>query len=83
MLADSVIKDFDIFKARGLHFSMGSVAHAVVSLVLEAVEPALGRRVIPAISLAAHRARHAERLELVGKGMTGILAAAIRMMHHT
>jgi hypothetical protein len=37
-------------------------------LVLEAVEPALGRRVVPAVPFPAHRAGPAVRLELVLKG---------------
>jgi hypothetical protein len=82
VLAGSIIKDFNIFKGGSLHFSMGSVAHAMISLVLETVKPALGRRVVPAISFATHRARHAKFLELVLKGMAGVLAAAVRMMHN-
>jgi hypothetical protein len=40
-------------------------------LVLEAVEPALGRRVVPAAPFPAHRVDPAVRLELVLKGMAG------------
>ena len=44
MLAGSIIKDFNIFEAGSLHFSMGSVTQTMVSLVLETVKPASGRR---------------------------------------
>ena len=87
VLADSVVKDFDIFEARGFHFGTGRVAHAIVSLVLEAGKPALGRSVVPAIPFATHRACHAKRPERILKGMAGILGefiliSAIGMMHH-
>ena len=39
----------------------------MVSLVLETVKPAFSWCVVPAISFAAHRARHAKFLELVLK----------------
>jgi hypothetical protein len=71
MLACSIVKDFDVFEAGGLHFSMGSVMQAMVSLVLETVKPSFGRSVVPTISFAAHRASHAKFLELALKGMTG------------
>ena len=81
MLAGSIIKDFNIFKAGSLHFSMGSVTQIMVSLVLETVKPAFGRRVIPTISFATHPTSHSKRFELVLKGIAGVLTATIRMMH--
>ena len=54
MLSLPVVKDLDVFKAGGPHLGMGSVTKAMDPLVLEAVEPTLGRRVIPAVSFATH-----------------------------
>ena len=39
------LKDFNIFEAGSLHFSMGGIRKTRVTLVLETVKPALGRRV--------------------------------------
>ena len=39
------LKDFNIFEAGSLHFSMGGITQTRVTLVLETVKPALGRRV--------------------------------------
>ena len=51
MLPLSVVEDLDVLEAGGLHVSMSGIANAMHPLVLEAVEPALRRRVIPAVSL--------------------------------
>src|SRR5882757_9653913 len=83
MLALAIIKYFDVLEACGLHFRMCSVTLAMVPFVLETVKPALGRGVIPAISLPAHGANHAEFLELVLERVAGILATAVRVMHDT
>lgn len=81
MLPLAVVEDLDVLEAGGLHVSMSGIANAMHPLVLEAVEPALRRRVIPAVSLSAHRAGHAVFCELVLKGMAGVLAAPVGMMH--
>lgn len=47
MLPLAIIKDFDVFEAGRLHVGMSCIAHAMNPLVLETVEPALCRRVIP------------------------------------
>ncbi len=57
------------------------VTQTMVSLVLETVKPASGRRVIPTISFATHRTSHSKRFELVLKGIAGVSTATIRMMH--
>ena len=81
MLPLAVIEDLDVLEAGGLHFSMRGITNAMHPLVLEAVEPTLRRRVIPAVPFPAHRAGHPEYLELVLKGMAGILAAPVGVMH--
>lgn len=81
MQPGSIIKDFNVFEAGSLHFSMGSVTQAMVPLIFKTVKPAFGRGVVPAITFATHRAGHAIFLERVLKGMAGVLAASVRMMH--
>ena len=54
MLPFPVIEHLDVLKAGGLHLGMGGITNAMHPFVLEAVEPALGGRVVPAISFAAH-----------------------------
>lgn len=80
MLPLPVVEDLDVLEAGGLHVGMSGVANPMHPLVFEAVEPTLRWRVIPAVPLPAHRARHAERLELVLKGMAGVLAAPVGVM---
>ena len=54
---------------RVCHNSMGA-------LILEAVEPALGRRIIPTVPLAIFP-------QFVPEGLAGVLAAPIRMLHQS
>lgn len=78
----AVVEDLDVdaLEAGGLHFSMTGITNPMHPLVLEAVEPVFRWRVIPAVPLPAHQAGHAERLELVLKDMTGVLAAPVGVM---
>jgi PAS domain S-box-containing protein len=77
MLALPVVKNLDVFKGGSLDLGRRRVVNTLQPLVLEAVEPALRRRIVPAVSFPAHRAGHAVRLELVLKGMAGILASPV------
>ena len=77
VLPFSVVKDLNVFKGRSFDLGVCGVANAMDSLVFEAVEPALRRRVIPAVPLPAHLAGHAVFLELVLKCMTGVLASPV------
>jgi hypothetical protein len=52
-------------------------------LILQAVEEALARRVVPAVSLAAHRADHAVCLQPRLEGVAGILATPVGMMNQS
>ena len=81
MQALAVVEHLDVLEGRGLHRSRVAEALPVDPLILEAVEPALGRRVIPAVPLAAHRADHAVFLQLVLEGVAGVLAAPVGVMH--
>jgi hypothetical protein len=80
MLPLAVIEDLDVFDTGGLHIRMPLVAYAMHTLVLEAVESALGRRVdaqqfplwliehvLPySWSLAARHGWHTARIQPVG-----------------
>ena len=60
---------------------MCGVANALHSFVLEAVEPAFGRRVVPAVAFPTHRADPTVFPELVLKGMAGVRAPPVGVMH--
>lgn len=75
-----VVKHLDVFERRRLHVLARGKADAMHPLVLEAVEPALGRGVVPAVTLAAHRAGHAIFGELALERLAGVLAAPVGMM---
>jgi hypothetical protein len=77
------VENLDVLKAGGLHVGVGGVADAMHPLVLEAVEPALRRCVIPAVSFPAHRADRAVRLEFVLKDKAGVLAAPVGVVHQS
>ena len=81
MLSLPVVKHLDVLEARCLHVVMRGIANAMHSLVLKAIEPTLRCCVIPAVSFATHRAGHAVRLEFALKGMAGVLATPVGMMH--
>ena len=55
MLSFPIVKNLDVFKADVAHFGPGLESSAEDPFVLEAVEPAFGRRIVPAVSLSAHR----------------------------
>jgi len=81
MLLLPVVEDFDVFEADDLHVGVRRIANAMHPLVLEAVEPAFRRSIVPAISFAAHGADPAVVLKLVLKGMAGIRAAPVGVRH--
>ena len=76
-----VVKHLDILEGRRHCFARHK-APPMHSLVLEAVEPALGRRIVPAVTLAAHRASHAVVSEFVLKRRAGVLAAPVGVVQH-
>ena len=78
--ATAVVKHLDVVEQIGNRRLARSVPGAMHALVLQTVEEALGRRVIPAIPLAAHRANHVVLRQLVLKPTAGVLAATIRVM---
>ena len=54
VLPFSVVENLDVFKGSGLDLGVRRVANTMHPLVLEAVEPAFRRRVIPAVAFPAH-----------------------------
>ncbi len=80
MLAFPVVKNLDVFKGLSLDHGVSRKASAMHPLILEAVEPALRRRVVPAVALPAHGADHAVGSVLFLKGMTGVLAAPVGLV---
>ena len=54
MLPFPVVEDLDVFKGRRLDLGVCGIANTLHSFVLEAVEPAFGRRVVPAVSFPVH-----------------------------
>lgn len=80
MEAPAVVERLDVVEQVGLRFGPHGVAGAMHPLILQAVEEALARRVVPAISLAAHRAGHPVLFQLRLKGEARILAAPVGVM---
>jgi hypothetical protein len=66
----AVMEHPDVREGGGLHGVPSGEALPEDALVLEAVEPALARGVVPAVALAAHRADHAVVRKLLLEGMT-------------
>ena len=83
MLPFLVVENLDVFEDGCLDLILRRVANTVNPLVLEAVELALRRRVIPTVSFQAHRANHAVVLGLGLKGVAGVLSAPVRVVRQT
>lgn len=83
MAATPIVKDLNVSKEVSDGCVPRCVTRAMHSFVLQAIEEADRRGVVPAVSFAAHRADYAVRCELVLERMTGILAPAIRVMQQT
>ena len=49
-----VVEGLDVFKDLCPHFGIRGIANAMNAHSLKAVEPALRRRIVPAVPLAAH-----------------------------
>ncbi len=79
--ATPVVERLDVLEQVGLRVGAGRVRRAVHPLVFEAVEEALGRRVVPAVALATHRCGHAEVTQLGRHGGTCVLTSAIAVKH--
>src|SRR4029077_7754770 len=80
MTTTAVVEHFDVFEHISYRFLACAVALPMHSLVLQTVEEALGGRIVPAVTLAAHRAVHAVLTKLGLKRMTGVLTTAVRVM---
>lgn len=82
MTTTAVIKHFNVFEQVRHGFAMRAVLRAVYPLVLQAVEEAFRRRVIPAISFAAHRAAHPVGGQLALEFMARVLGGFNRLSQH-
>ena len=76
MTTTAVIKHFNVFEQVRHGFAMRAIPRAVNPLVLQAVEEAFRRRIVPTISFAAHRAAHPVRGQLALEVVAGVLAAS-------
>src|SRR5512133_2415422 len=77
MQTPAVVERLDVVEEVGLRRGLRTVAGAMHPFILQAVEEALCRRVVPAVALAAHRADHAVLLQARLKGVARILTAAV------
>ena len=77
----AVVERFDVVEQISDGFVPCRVAGAMHQFILQAVQEALRWPVVPAVSLATHRADHAVFLELGLEAMTGVLTTPVRVMH--
>ena len=77
MATSEIVERLDVVKDVGNGFGPRAVAGAMHPLILQAVEEALARRVVPAVTLVAHRTVF---LQPCLKGMAGILASPVGVM---
>lgn len=80
MQTQADVEHLDVREGGGLHGVPGGEALPEDPLVLEGVEPALGRGIVPAIALAAHRADYAVLGQLGMEHLTRVLAPPIGMV---
>ena len=59
----AIVEDFDVLEEVLPGLCPSRVAHVMNAFVLQAVEEALGRGIVPAVALAAHGNDDAELLE--------------------
>ncbi len=77
MLSPPVMERLDGIEQISLRSGPRNVASTMPPLALQAVDDALGRRVFPAISLAAHRADHPALSRPCLKGMARVLGIGL------
>lgn len=73
MLSPAVVEQLGVVKGVSSSCLSRFVASAMHPLILVPVEETLGRRIVLAVALAAHRANHAVILQLRLEGATCIL----------
>ena len=79
----AVVERLDVIEGVGNGFYPAFVADAMHPLIIEAVEEALGRRVIPTVLLAAHRAGHPECFQPCPKGVAGVPASPVGVIEQS
>lgn len=80
MASPPVVEGFDVVEQIGLRVGARTVAGAMHPLILQAVEESLRGRVVPTISLVAHRADHSVLFQPRLKGVARILVSSVGMM---
>ncbi len=75
-----IVKHLDVIERIGNGLAARCVTSAMRPLVLQAVEEALGRRIVPAVTFPAHARDHAVLGELLLASVAGVLTAPIRVM---
>ena len=83
ILAIAVVERLDVIESVGNGLGFRFVAGAMHPLILEVVEEACHRRIVPAVPLAAHRLDHSVFLGQRLKGAAGILASTVGVMCQT
>ena len=78
--ATPVVEHFNVIEQIGSRILPRRVACAMHPFVLQAVKETLRRCVVPAVTLAAHRAHHAVFSELALERMARVLTAPIRVV---
>ena len=78
-----VIERHDVDEQVSLSLGACTVARAVYPLTFQAIEEALGRRVVPAVTLATYRAGHAVCLQSRLIRVACILPSSLRVMNQT
>ena len=73
----AVVEHLDVLEGGGLHGVAGGEAFPEDPLVLESVEPALGRGIVPTLTLATHRADHAVLGQFGLERLARVLASPI------
>lgn len=81
MPSPAAAERLDVIKGIGNRFGSPPAARAMHPPILVAVEQALHRCVVPAISLAAHRADHPVFPQPPPEGVAGILARPVRIVN--
>jgi hypothetical protein len=80
MLSFPVVKHLNVLKGHVSDLFPCLESIAKDTLIFETVEPAFPRRIIPAFSLATHRARHSIFRQQRLKEMARILTSSVRVM---
>jgi hypothetical protein len=80
MAANSIVEALDVLEDRSSRLLPRPEGRSVDQLHLQRREEALGYRVVPAVALATHAARHTVNLQKVSIRRRSVLAASVGMV---